>query len=601
MINVIVSNNEVHLDFYGNNFRDILEYVKLNTTFKYDKDTRHWVGSARELLHNYKSLSEIDEVSISDENYLRELADKEATPETRSIDRNPSRNIFVYPPIKGNPPHENFQLDAIRKGISQTRLAYFLSMGLGKTFLTITVLNQLFQDGDIDAVVIVAPPSGIYNWKRELLKFGNFLQEDNIMISGANHNRNPLNLELFNIKVIIMTYRHYLTLSDDWYKSVRGKSSKAYTKPCIPWNKYGTKRAIILDESHSIKNSKTRQSKVIHMHKNYFEYRYILTGTPTPNNFTEIYSQMNFLDTRIISKSYWEWVKEIADLGNRFSSYAINYIYPEKQEEYEKIFSPWIIRHMAKDVIDLPELYIKPIYCSMSDVQKRIYQSLVNDTIYVMQEKEGRIIPTKLREKFPYISMACENPLLLRDRLSNDDLVSKFNFERDHGKIEICDDLVNQYLDDNQKVTIFDFHPLTLDLLAEHYKKYNPIVIHGQSAHDNNRDDLVELFKTSNKHNMLIASFRVLATAINLVECNRIIYFSRDYSYLNWSQSIKRFHRIGQDDQVIINPLVFENSLDEYIEKVIITKSELDESLFKSDCLTKEDWRAIFNGKVLNE
>lgn len=599
----IENNDKISIEFNGDQFRDILEYIKLNMDYSYNKSKKKWIGTATEFLNHRDALSDID--SIREERGIEELAKKERTPETTIIDRNPSRNIFVYPPIKGKEPYKDFQLDSIRKGIKQNRLAYFLQMGLGKSYITITVLNQLFQDESIEGVVIVAPPSGIYNWKRELIKFSTWATEDNIIISGAKHNRNPLQMDLTNIKVIIMTYRHYLTLSDDWYKIVKKKISKSYTSACIPWADFKGKLAIILDESHNIKNPKARQSKVIQMHKDYFNYRYILTGTPTPNDFTEIYNQITFLDSKIIPKSYWNWIKEIADTGNRFSEYAVNFIYPEKQEKYEDTFKPWVVRHMTKDVLDLPELYIDNIYAQMSDLQRTIYEKMVNSQIFIIKENQnGRLEPRRLREKFPYISMVYENALLLEGKFGQNNspdiqkLINKFDFNKHHGKLEICDSLLDQYInEEKQKVVIFDFHPLTIDLLAERYVKHNPFIIHG-GTDDDERDSIIEKFKHSKNCNLLIASFRVLATAINLVECNRVIYFSRDYSYLNWSQSIKRFHRIGQDDQVIINPIIFENSLDEYIEKVIIQKKYLDDTIFQEEFFTKERWKSIFNGNV---
>jgi len=180
------------------------------------------------------------------------------------------------------------------------------------------------------------------------------------------------------------------------------------------------------------------------------------------------------------------------------------------------------------------------------------------------------------------------------------DLVKKFKFEKHHGKIDILDSLVNNYLnEEKEKLVIFDFHPRTIDLLSERYSKYNPITIHGNTEKtQEERDAKIERFKQDKDSNLLVGSFRVMSTAINLTECSRVIYFSRDFSYTNWSQSIKRFHRIGQSKRVIINPIIFEESLDEYIEKALIQKTDLDEKLFQKETLSKDEWKNIFKGDV---
>jgi SNF2 family DNA or RNA helicase len=91
----------------------------------------------------------------------------------------------------------------------------------------------------------------------------------------------------------------------------------------------------------------------------------------------------------------------------------------------------------------------------------------------------------------------------------------------------------------------------------------------------------------------------VLSTAINLTECTRVIYFSRNFSYLDWSQSIKRFHRIGSSEPVIINPIISENTLEERVETALRNKKDLDDTIFSKDYLTQEEWKKIFTGNSL--
>lgn len=613
--NYNADSNKVYITFNGDKFYDLLDKIKSIRCCRFNPDTKEWVSGIEKIFPHIESFKEIDETYVVNENLMRNkiLSLKESKNTFVSEKKVLNSENIVSPPIKGKSPYENFQLDCINKGIQQNRMALFLGMGSGKSFITITILNQLYSDKEIDKIVIVAPSEGIYNWRRELLKFSNFLKAEHIVICSAKKNRNPFDLDLSKIKILIMTYRHYLTLSDDWYKINKGIKSSNYRSKVIPWEKFGSKRAIILDEVHHIKNHKARQTKVIDLHKDDFNYRYILTGTPTPNNFSEIYSQINFLEPSIINKSYYSWLSEIANIGNKFSAYSLNYVYKEKQKEWEDKFKDIVIRHKSEDILELPDLYIKNIYCELTDIQKKIYEQLINYVITVIKESDdGKLIPRRLVNKFAYISLAYENAELLKNKIDPIyskklfDLVNKFDFNKHHGKLDILDSLVDDYINNqNQKITLFDFHPRTLNSLYDRYKKYNPVLIHGQVDHDNElsnneyREKELERFKKDDKCKLLIGSFRVLSTAINLTECKRVIYFSRDFSYVNWSQSIKRFHRIGQTESVIINPLIFEDSLDLYIEKIIAHKSDLDYNLFNNkESLNKETWKDIFKGKI---
>lgn len=363
---------------------------------------------------------------------------------------------------------------------------------------------------------------------------------------------------------------------------------------------------MVLDESHNCKNYKARQTHVIDLHKRFFDYRYLLTGTPTPNHFGEIYAQMKILDSSLVPRSFSYWIPMVAKIGNRFSKYAIDHFYDEEVKKWEKIFSPWISRYTSDEILDLPELYIDKVYAELPEPQLDIYQKLIEYIIFTIKEtNDGKLTVRKMVNKFPYISMALDNPLLLKGKIASPNLarmIDSFSFA-DHGKLEIITSLLQRYIkDEKRKVVVFDYHPLTIDMLANTFSSYNPLVVHGQNTPKGKetsefRDEVITKFRTSKKHNLLIASSKVLSTAIELQEATRAIYFSRDYSYLSWSQSQKRLHRIGQDQRVVIHPLIFEDSLDVRLDNSLEKKQDLDRHILSKDSLSMEEWRFVFEGR----
>lgn len=605
---------------YGDGFHDAVSLFKAYR-LTYNPDNKQWACSPSKALEVFSAIEE-GMIPAEEKPQERELIEKDkfsfGKRELKKKRRKLYNNLMPLPPIEGKSPNERFQVDCVKRGISQNRLALFLGMGTGKTAISTYILNHLFADGSIDRVMIVAPPEGVVNWKRELLRFSTFIDgEDDILISSANNNRDFLE-EGGGKKVIILTYRHFLTVSDDYYKRKnKGKVSKKYLKPTIPLDTWGDERAIILDESHSIRNNKARTSKVLHLHKNYFEYRYMLTGTPAPNEFAEMYSQIKFLDPGMLPKQFQDWVEMIAVVGTKFSDYAIHHYLDREIEKWEDTFRSVAVRLKTEDVLDLPERYMKPTYVEMPPKQKDIYRSMVEREVNVLKERDGRIIPQKLINRFPYISQALDNPELLKGKI--DDSTPKlakdidgFKFDRDHGKVPIVKSLVENHISRGEKVVLFDYHPTTLEMLHEMFSSYNPITIHGQgvlgieesgsfNSDSERRDYAIEKFKTSSANNLLIASSLVVTTAINLQKASVAIYFSRDYSYLNWSQSLGRLHRIGQDKNVVVYPLIFEGSLDVSLHQALERKEDLDKSIFNKElknreALTLDEWKSILNG-----
>lgn len=618
-------NNNTLIFFKGSEFGILLDIMK-NHDAKFDPDTKRWVLQNNNAYLAMKEIQEnkVDSIHItpSDFDSIKKNRYIFSAPETHFLGIQLDESLMQkYPAHKGKPPYEDFQIECILRGLSQDKLFLALGMGTGKTYITIQILNHLLSSDKINRIFVVARPEGLVNWKRAFLQFSPFIKDDDICISTVSHNRNPFEKEH---KVTILSYRHFLTISDDFYKKNNPKkTSKKYKKPQIPFEKSGN--AIVLDESHSIKNRQARQSHVLHLHRQYFDYRFLLTGTPTPNNFSEIYSQIKFLDSSSVPDDYYSWLKSVAELGNAFSSYAIREYKEEEVKRWERIFSKWVIRYRSEDVLDLPPLIIDPVYVELSGKQKEIYRQLVTYVLTaIAKTDEGRLKPIRVLNKFPYISLALDNPLILQKSFEEISLVnstlakliSSFKFEKDHCKIEVVSSLLDQYInEEGKKVVLFDFHPLTLNLLADQYKKYNPYLIHGENTpvgQDKNefRDSILKDFRASKDRNLLIGSSRVLSTSIDLVEASRVIFFSRDFSYLTWSQAIKRFHRIGQTDTVKVNPLVFEYSLDMFVDNdkligekgthdALTRKQELDETLFSSVSLSLDQWKKVFMGESI--
>lgn len=608
MVSVKNVGKDYKIDWSGDYFHEYLDIAKETKGLSFDPKKKSWFGDAFATNKFLNKASDYELIMIDPATEKQLDKDLNPKPETRFFRYKIKEEDLKLPPLKP------YQIEDINAGLRQSRLAYFLEMGLGKSYISINVLDYHYSKGNLDKVLIICPSEGLYNYKREMVRFSNHFTEDTIEIANRT-NRDPFSHTDTN--VVIMTYRTFLMISDDHYKAKTGKSGRGvnYRTPTIDLSTWGTNRAIILDESHSIANPQSRQSKVIHLHKDYFEYRYIMTGTPTPNIFTQIYSQMKFLDQTIIPYSYQQWVAEVANVGNRFSKYAVNYVYKDKQEKEESRFASWIIRRKLKDEIDLPPLYMQKIYLELPEKQKQIYQELVKHTLKVLKEEDGRIIPKKVQQLFPYLSQALDDPILLKDKISPDSrilyqLVNKWKFT-ESAKYEAVESLLHKYIEEqDQKVVVFDYHPKILDELNKNFQKYDPLILHGEikppkgMQKDEYRDHLVELFKTSKKHKVFFVNAKMLTVAVNLTEIRRVIYYSRDYSYLTWSQTKARFHRNGQTESVIVNPFIYDKSLDVRLDKALEAKKDLDDTVFTDiqeyDSLDAQSWKKIFEGESVD-
>lgn len=503
-----------------------------------------------------------------------------------------------------------YQRRGILRGISQNRLALFWEMGLGKTFVVQTIINHLIARGDVKKYVVVCPPEGVLNLKHEFLRFNSFdLREDEIYICSV-YNRRPFDDP--KIKVIIMTYRNLMMLYDDYYKEKTGRkfTGKRILKNYIPFEKLGPKLAIICDESAAFKNHQSKTWKVLSHVREYFDYRYILTGTPAPKYAADLWTQLYFLHSGAVPDNYYQFLTQIADVGNRFSAYAVNYYYDEKVKKFMDDTAYLVSREKMAGNIKLPELIMKPVRCVIPPKQKEMYQAVVDYVLYTLKEEDGVIYPSRLKTKFMLMCMALHDPGLLSkgslakvERL-NDLIVkkaAKWDIE-DNGKYEVASSLLDQYISEKRKVILWSGHPHIIDALAEKFAKYKPMKLHGDSETEKKesvaeRNARVCGAFLSSGCPLLIANYQVLTTSVNLTAVTRNVYWDVPLRQDVLFQTIKRSHRIGTVEPVLAVFLMFGNTLEESLYYGLLDKNEFNESTWsRSQQMTVVELKSLFNG-----
>lgn len=603
MVKVGLYGGKVSLWFGGNNFQSIRD-VLTHTVFQWDADARLWLaptkfpGDVRRVLD---LINGIERVAIPDDVEMV----LQAHEETEHYRINLSDDCFKAPAMY------DFQTEAIKRMIRQTRMLLALKQGLGKTFVTITSLNHYQKYGIIKKVLVLCRPEGVINLKREFLKFSTIFTEDDIYIADVKH-RTPFES---GKSLVIMTYRTLLMLADSAYRNKNKRKIKTFRKDPLDeeikaWAE--GKAALILDESHSCAHSTSRWTREVMLASDKFKVRFCLSGTPYPHGMEGLWAQMYILDPGAIGESYYTWLNEICFLGDRWSEYAIRGYSPEGTKEWAKKLSPWIIREFD-DKLELPPQVMENAYFDLSDKHRDIYQSFISYVMTTNRTKNGKIVMREIYDNFPYIQMALTEPGLLKNRLKPEDnpilwgKIQKWNPEKDNNRIATLDSILEDWVDEQgKKVIVWSSHPYVLDLLEKHLSKYHPKKVHGQMTIPKGKSkqeyvsDIVEEFKTDPKSKVLLASILMLSTSQNIVEASRTVYFDRTWSYTDLDQSIKRNYRIGTTEQVDVKFLIADRTLDERQDRVLKERDCLDKELLKYDSLTPDQWRQVFSGGELD-
>jgi SNF2 family DNA or RNA helicase len=609
MIELKQKDGEYFLKFYStDNFAEILNEVK-KLHLKRNPDSKQWSGSRIQMWNLLPRLNAIENVTASNE-VLESLKPKTNIVFKRSI---LDKTLLKFQPIKGKMLNENYQLEDIQKCLNTNRKIVNWDTGLGKSYLGSVVLSHLFNNGNVDCVLILCPNHLKINWKKELQRFFyKDLSDDDFYVTSV-FNREPFES---GKKFIICSYKNLVMISDDYYKKIRKKSSKNYYKTYLPIDSWFKNRVVICDESHSIKNN-SRQTKIALQIKDYFEYRYLLSATIIPNGIEDIYYQMEFLDKNILFSDYQSFIERIAYVGDKYSIYNIQKDYNGKKKYKEKELiklkeelSKYIITRKKEECLDLPECKRLKTYCTLEGNNLSIYQQIVIYYLNIIKEEKGFIESKEVKNKMPYILQAVNNIGMLKgkiDPLKNpnlNNLIEKWKFE-DHCKLEALTSLLEQYLEiDGNKVIIWSEHPRTLHDLESYYEKYKPLVICGDteiskgSTKEIEREKILDKFKYQSEYSLLLGNPQILKTGINVVESNCCIYFDRGDNFETYYQSGDRIYRIGQEKETKKNHIIAEETVDESIDRLLEDKADMNSFFDKSETKTMKQWQDFFKGQI---
>jgi len=223
----------------------------------------------------------------------------------------------------------------------------FLDPGLGKTRTTLTLLDALFDLGEVGRVLIVAPLRPVYTvWPAEIQRWG-FPQSHIIL-----HNQYVKALS-YNCKIELVNY--------DGLERLREIKNR--------WD------MIVLDESTFIKNWSTDRTKNLREMLKTIPRRSILTGTPASNSLSDLHSQMFVVDDgEALGKNVTAFRNRFCYQGGwQGRKWSVK---DHVRDEIKNAIQDKVLRLQAEDFLDMPELVQNEIWVNMGEKAVKEYRRL---------------------------------------------------------------------------------------------------------------------------------------------------------------------------------------------------------------------------------
>lgn len=424
-----------------------------------------------------------------------------------------------------------FQTEVLTKTSGLNRVAYFLEMGLGKTFVGAEKMVRLGKRINL----LVCQKSKIADWEKHFQT--NY--KDNIIYDLTNKKEYStffsvisnidccLNPQLIGIINYELAWRRkeLLKLAD-------------FT--------------LMLDESSLIQNRQAKQSKFI-LKLNPANV-ILLSGTPTAGRYENLWTQIHLLGWEIKESTYnaqyvnwkklqigWGTNAKIVPVVDKEQPYKNVERLKSKMRQYGAVFMK------TEEVLDLPEQVITTIEINTS----KEYRKFQRDSI-VMVNRTEFVGDTELTK-----------------RLYSRQLCGAYNEE----KLDAFRDLLQST---NDRVIVFYNFNDELDKLQSGCNALErPIsLVNGFTK------DLTAYERESNS--ITFVQYQAGAMGLNLQLANKIIYFTLpDGRQDLFDQSKKRIHRIGQKNTCFYYILLCRNSVEEEILNTLKVRTELTDDLFK--------------------
>ena len=335
---------------------------------------------------------------------------------------------------------------------------------------------------------------------------------------------------------------------------------------------------LVFDEVHKVKAiDGTWARNALKISKN-AKYKVVMTGTPIPNSYVDLYNQLNILFT---------------DEYKTFFKLSVNDLKKTDQKTMEKIndsIYPFFCRTTKKDLLIPKPNEDEKIFVNMTENEKKLFAM-----IRKKYAKNGLAMYIRLLQ-------ASTNPRLLLKDLNINEIGCFFGDEEEEdSEIVISNDsyfkglelqvneielikqfdmtskfwsgieLIENIVKENKTVLVWAIFVDTIDRIEQELKAKGIRCKKIYGATDlKDREEIIDQFK-NNEFEVLITNPHTLAESVSLHKnCHDSIYFEYSFNLTHMLQSRDRINRLGLPDNqytqyyylFLLNDIPEEDSID---------------------------------------
>jgi len=412
----------------------------------------------------------------------------------------------------------------------------------------IAISGILYQFGEVDRVLVVAPLSILGVWEEEYDKFAAFPYKL-VVLKGSSAKKKEqlqkLKTEDGVMQVVVVNYESAWRLE---------KELLEYAPDLI-----------IADEGHKLKENRTSQSKSMHVLGDNAKYKLLLTGTVITGKELDVFSQYRFLDKYVFGTSFYQFRSRYFDMlgyGNHTPVFRKSMTTEFLQKMHSVAF-----RVTKKECLDLPDITEEVRYVQLEDKCMKLYSEIQKESYTEIQGSD--VTAVNVLTKLLRLSQ------ITGGFLTDDEGICT---EVSTAKLEALSDIVDSMMADNKKLVIIARFVAELDAIQQmlEKKKINYSIVRG-GVH--NREEMIHNFQNDPDCKVFVGQIAAAGLGITLTAASTMVFFSMDYSMSNFDQCKARIHRVSQVNDCHYIYLICKNTVDVKVLRALRNKVDLAKSL----------------------
>jgi SNF2 family DNA or RNA helicase len=419
-------------------------------------------------------------------------------------------------------------------------------LGLGKTVITLTAVNDLKYNRFLVAKCLVIAPKKVAQgtWSNEAQKWDHLKKLRVIPVLGTMAQR----------------VRALNTPGDVWVINRENVQWLVdYYKNAWPFD------MVVLDEASSFKNHKAKRVKMLTWVRKKINRMVELTGTPAPNGLMDLWAQIYLLDEgERLGKKITHYRERYFDPDARDGHQVFSYKAKQGSEEaIHKALADICVSMKAADYLELPECVTVDVPVVLDPEAKKAYKTLEKQKLLEFAEKtidagSAAVLGNKLLQ-------LCNGAVYDGN---------KNTVEVHNCKTEAFTELI-EGLNGQPALVFYNFQH---DLIR--IKK----ALSGFGLKVKELNGPAEELEWNNRQiDILLAHPASCAYGLNLQQGgNHVIWFGLNWSLELYQQANKRLHRQGQTEKVIIHRLVVVGGVDEDVIDALEHKDKTQDDLLRA-------------------